>query len=421
MLYLEHVGTFFKSIQPLSKSKPELFDEAIIQYLSSPQRLIEVRIPWQNDAGKIMINHGYRVGHSNVLGPYKGGLRFRENVDLTLFKILAFEQTMKNALAQLDLGGAKGGADFNPAQHSPAEIKRFSQAFIDHMHPYFDQNQDVPAGDVGVSEVEIGYMVDQLQHYQAQPTTSFTGKGLDQGGIPGRKEATGYGLLFLVQAHLERHQRRLNKKRIIITGSGNVALSAATKAVELGALVVGLSDSSGAIYHPQGIDVHEVIKYKQNRRQRLAAYEGHHQRLSSYQELLSKPAELILPCATQNEIDLKTAQQLSPEVLAVIEGSNAACTPAAIDFLQNQKKDYLPSKVANAGGVIVSSYEMAQNQGQIIYNAEDTMKRLQKDMESIYETLHLTMLTHDLKDYVQGANIMAYQRLATSIYDKIHK
>ncbi len=421
MLYLEHVGTFFKSIQPLKKVKPELFEEAIVQYLSSPQRMIEVRIPWQNDAGKIVINQGYRVGHSNVLGPYKGGLRFRGTVDLTLFKILAFEQSMKNALAQLNLGGAKGGADFNPAQHSPSEIQRFCQAFIDHMHPYFDQNQDVPAGDVGVSELEIGYMVDQLQHYQAQAYTSFTGKRLEQGGIRGRKEATGYGLLFLVQAHLERQQRRLSNKRVIITGSGNVALAAAKKAVELGALVVGLSDSSGAIYHPQGIDVDEVVKYKQNRRHRLAVYEGDHQRLSSYRELLLKPAELILPCATQNEIDLQIVQQLSPEVLAVIEGSNTACTPTAIEYLQNQQIDYLPSKVANAGGVIVSSYEMAQNQGQIIYNYEDTFQRLQKDMERIYHNLHLTMLTYELNDYVQGANSMAYELIADSRYDKIHK
>lgn len=418
MLYLETVGNFLKSIQPLKETHPELFVPEIIEQISQPQRIIEVMIPWKNDQGETIINRGFRIGHSNVLGPFKGGLRFRKDVDTTLFKILAFEQSMKNSLAHLDLGGAKGGSNFDPSRYSEREIESFCRAFIDHMHPYFHPQQDVPAGDIGVSSNEIAYMVDQLKQYQEHPYLSFTGKPLNLKGAIGRSEATGYGLIYFTQAHLETQKSTLEHKRLLITGSGNVALAAAQKAVELGAKVMSLSDSSGAIYNTDGLDVESVILYKKNSKHRLADFHGNHEILKSYKELFSKPADIILPCATQNEIEANDIDLVHEDVSAIIEGSNKACTPQAVDILLKSKITYLPSKAANAGGVIVSSYEMKQNQHNEEWTMEQTMQALEADMKNIYRELVQAIILYRLDhNFLQAANIVGFQRIAEKILE----
>ncbi|MGI5898735.1 MAG: NADP-specific glutamate dehydrogenase [Christensenellales bacterium] len=409
-----------ESLEPVLEIRPELIDLGIMEMLVEPERIIMFRVPWVDDAGKVQVNRGFRVQFSSAIGPYKGGLRFHPSVNQSIIKFLGFEQTFKNSLTGLPIGGGKGGSDFDPKGKSDGEVMRFCQSFMQELSKYVGQNMDCPAGDIGVGAREIGYMFGQYKKLYGYESGVLTGKGLTYGGSLGRKEATGYGLLYFTEAMLKGAGETAAGKTMVISGSGNVAIYAAQKAAEMGARVVAMSDSGGYIHDERGIDVEIVKKIKEIERGRISEYPRRRPG-AAYSEgcagIWNIPCDIALPCATQNELDEKTAKTLVENgCIAVAEGANMPCTIGATKFLLKNGVLYGPAKAANAGGVAVSALEMSQNSMRISWPFDEVDTKLKAIMENIYASASATAREFGMEgNLVAGANIAGFLKVAESM------
>jgi glutamate dehydrogenase (NADP+) len=397
--FVATVNEFAASLKPFFAEHPA--DIVYFKKLLEPERILRFEVKWIDDQGHERLNHGYRVQWCNAIGPYKGGLRFHPSVNLSILKMLAFEQTFKNALTGLAMGGGKGGSDFDPKGKSEAEVERFCRAFMDQLYPYIGIDTDVPAGDIGVGGREITYMYDEYKKKSGKDDGALTGKSLADGGSLLRPEATGYGLCYYAQALLkDRYQTSFKDKKVIISGSGNVATFAAEKAQQLGATVLAMSDSSSCIYDPSGIDLAAVRAIKEVKRARIHDYLLTHPNAKEMpsEAIWSIKADIALPAATQFEIKEKDADLLIKNgCLAVCEGSNMSTEPQAVLKLMKADVAYAPGKAANAGGVTVSGFEMIQNKAKVHWSKEEVDSKLKATMENIYGQAVILAKTPDEK------------------------
>jgi glutamate dehydrogenase (NADP+) len=425
------VQEFLTSIDKIIDDLPHVVYHKVLERLVEPERAIIFRIPWIDDEGTLQINRGYRVQMNSALGPYKGGLRFHPSVNLSIIKFLAFEQTFKNSLTGLQMGGGKGGSNFDPKGKSDGEIMRFCQSFMTELSRHIGPDTDVPAGDIGVGGREIGYMFGQYKRLRNEFTGTLTGKSPLWGGSYIRPEATGYGLVYLAAAMLQEHGDSLEGKTCLVSGSGNVAQYTVEKLLAMGAKVTTLSDSTGCIHDPDGIDREklEFVKQLKNiRRGRIAAY-AQQFKGATYHPVVpgsptnlvwSFPADCAFPCATQNEIVLADAKQLvSNNVRLVAEGANMPTSIEGIELLQESGVLFAPAKAANAGGVAVSGLEMAQNSSRIQWTAEKVDQNLQRIMKGIHATISSTAERYGSKgNLVDGANIAGFLKVANAMIDQ---
>ena len=410
------VEEVLSTIGPAIDDDPSLAHAALVERLCEPERQIVFRVPWQDDEGRVHVQRGYRVEFNSALGPYKGGLRFDPEVDLGVLKFLGFEQTLKNALTGLPIGGGKGGADFDPRGRSDEEVMRFCQSFMTELHRHIGEQTDVPAGDIGVGEREIGYLFGQYRRITNRYEAGvITGKGIGWGGAQVRREATGYGVAFFLAEMLAADGRTLEGQRCVVSGSGKVAVHAIDKLHQLGATVVACSDSTGVVHDPDGIDVDLLTEVKLGQRGRVADYV---ERRSSSELLDSSiweiPADVAVPCATQNELDVDGAKHLLVGGCGVVvEGANMPTTPEALDLLRSEGVAFGPGKAANAGGVAVSALEMQQNASRQSWTFAATEARLNEIMCHIHATCRDTAEQHGRPgDYVSGANIAGFVTVA---------
>ena len=411
-----------ESLAPHIVSDPVLRKMKILERIAEPERVIIFRVPWVNDKGEVEINRGYRVQMNSAIGPYKGGIRFHPSVNLSILKFLAFEQTFKNSLTTLPMGGGKGGSDFNPKGKSDNEVMRFCQSFVTELSRHIGADTDVPAGDIGVGGREIGFMFGQFKRLRDEFTGTFTGKGLDWGGSPLRPEATGYGTCYFAQEMLATRGESFEGKRVCISGSGNVAQFAAKKATELGATVVTLSDSSGFIYDPDGISPEKldyVMMLKNVYRGRIKEYV---ERYPSAQYFAGErpwgiKCDIAMPCATQNELNGEQAHALVDNgCFCVAEGANMPSTPEAIAIFQSNKLLYSPGKASNAGGVATSGLEMTQNSMRLKWSREEVDEKLHSIMKNIHEMCVKYGTEEDgYVNYVKGANIGGFMKVANAM------
>ena len=406
------------TIIPALEKNPHYKEARILERLVEPERVISFRVVWEDDKGEVQVNRGYRVQFNSARGPYKGGLRFHPSVNLSILKFLGFEQTFKNVLTGLPIGGGKGGSDFDPKGKSDREVMRFCQSFMTELSRHIGQDLDVPAGDIGVGGREIGYLFGQYKRVcNSYEAGVLTGKGLEYWGSLARTEATGYGLLYFVKNMLEDQGRSLAGQTVIVSGSGNVAIYAIQKAQELGAKVVTCSDSNGYIYDPNGIDLAEVKAIKEVRRGRIKEYVATHPQ-AEYHEgcsgVWSVKGDIALPCATQNEIDLEAAKILVANgVKAVGEGANMPSTLEAIAHFQGNQVLFAPAKAANAGGVAVSALEMSQNSLRYRWTFEEVDAKLNDIMKNIFEDAKSTAEEYGCPgDLVAGSNIVSFVKVA---------
>ena len=404
---------------------PYLMDLKILERMAEPERVIMFRVPWTDDRGEIHINRGYRVQMNSAIGPYKGGIRFHASVNLSIMKFLAFEQTFKNALTTLPMGGAKGGSDFNPRGRSDAEVMRFCQSFMTELQRHIGPDTDVPAGDIGVGGREVGYMFGQYKRLRDEFTGSMTGKGLAWGGSLLRPEATGYGVCYFAQEMMALKGRTFEGRTVVISGSGNVAQYAAQKAMRLGAKVVTLSDSDGYIHDPEGLDEEKmayVFELKNIRRGRIKEYAEKYPQAQYFpgERPWGVPCDIALPCATQNEIEAADAEKLVKNgCWCVAEGANMPTTPEAIQIFQNAKLLYSPGKASNAGGVATSGLEMTQNSIRQKWTSEEVDAQLHRIMSEI----HASCIKYGKEEdgyinYVKGANIAGFIKVAGAMVDQ---
>lgn len=407
------------TLQPFLDEHPEYESNGILERLVEPERQIIFRVPWVDDTGKVQINRGYRVQFNSAIGPYKGGLRFHPSVCLSIVKFLGFEQIFKNSLTGLPIGGGKGGSDFDPKCKSDREIMAFCQSFINELYRHIGANFDVPAGDIGVCGREIGYMYGQYKRLTAQSEGVLTGKGLSYGGSLVRTEATGYGLVYLTEKMLESLDTSFNGKTTSISGSGNVAIYAAEKAMQLGAKVIAMSDSNGYVYDKDGINIETIKVIKEQQRGRICEYLKYHKNAQYFENGLiwSVPCHVALPCATQNEITEQGAKILVENgCIAVAEGSNMSTNIEAIELLQKNNVLFAPGKASNAGGVAVSALEMAQNSARLYWSFNDVDEKLQDIMHSIYTSISETAEAYGMKgNLVAGANIAGFKKVAQAM------
>ncbi len=407
------------TVKPLLDSNSVYRKSSIIERITEPDRQIKFKVTWMGDDGKINVNRGYRVQFNNCLGPYKGGLRFHPSVNMSIIKFLAFEQIFKNALTSLPIGGAKGGSDFDPKGKSDREIMNFCQSFMTELIRYIGPDRDIPAGDIGVGEREIGYLFGQYKRLKNLYEGSITGKGLCFGGSLGRKQATGYGLMYITEEMLNKNKHDINGKTVCISGSGNVAIYTAEKAISMGCKVLTMSDSSGWIYDENGIDISVVKQIKEVNRERLKQYVN----LKSsavYHEgkfLWDVPCDLALPCATQNEIDCKCMENIiKNKTIAVAEGANMPILSDALKLIENSSVLYLSGKAANAGGVAVSALEMSQNSMRLKWEMNEVDRKLKTIMQNIFKKVSLTCERYNMqKNYAAGANIAGFKLVADSM------
>ncbi len=409
-----------ETLGPVLTKHPRYGEHKIIERICEPERQIIFRVPWQDDRGEVQINRGFRVGFNSALGPYKGGLRFHPSVLLGTIKFLGFEQTFKNALSGMPIGGAKGGSDFNPKGKSDAEVMRFCQSFMTELYRHIGELTDVPAGDMGVGTREIGYLFGQYKRITNRYESGvFTGKSPHWGGALVRREATGYGAVFFLQAMLRARGDGLEGKTCVVSGSGNVAIYAIEKLQALGAKVVACSDSAGFVFDGDGIDVEVLKQLKEVERQRIARYLEHRPQAQYHPRgnIWSVPCQAALPCATQNEIDeAAAAQLLSNGCIAVSEGANMPTRPLGIKRFRDAAIAYGPGKAANAGGVATSALEMQQNASRDRWSFEYTEQRLRSIMDSIHDHCYYTAEEYGAKgNYVLGANIVGFQRVAEAM------
>ncbi|WP_125712021.1 NADP-specific glutamate dehydrogenase [Companilactobacillus kedongensis] len=411
------------NLKPVLKRHPEYIERNILGSLIEPERVFQFRIPWQADDGSFKVNRGFRVQYNSAIGPYKGGLRLHPSVNLSIVKFLGFEQIFKNSLTGLPIGGGKGGSDFDPKGKSDSEIMRFCQSFMTELQKHIGPDLDVPAGDIGVGGREIGFLYGQYKRLNGSKPGILTGKGLDYGGSLARTEATGFGLIYYLNALLNGQNDKLAGKKIKISGSGNVAIYALQKATELGAKVVTMSDSNGCIFDPNGIDLDIVKQIKEVERGRISEYvkrvETATYSLDSVWDL-DINYDIALPCATQNEINEKQAELMAVNgVKYVAEGANMPSTPDAITAYKKHKIIYAPGKAANAGGVAVSALEMSQNSERLSWTFEEVDKLLKDIMESIYAKSAQAAKDYDLgDDYQAGANIAGFEKVARAMYQQ---
>ena len=419
--YIQAVSQVLPTIEETYNQHPEFEKVNLIERLCIPDRIYQVRVTWVDDKGKVQINNGYRVQHNNAIGPYKGGIRFHSSVNLGILKFLAFEQTFKNSLTTLPMGGAKGGSDFSPRGKSNAEIMRFCQAFMTELWRNIGPNTDVPAGDIGVGGREVGYMFGMYKKLTHEFTGTFTGKGLEFGGSLIRPEATGYGNVYFMLEMLKTRGIDVKGKTVCVSGSGNVAQYTVDKLIDLGAKVVTLSDSDGYIYDPDGIDREKwnyVMELKNIERGRIREYaEKYGVKYVAGARPWGEKCDIALPSATQNEIDGDDARKLVANgVIAVSEGANMPSTPEAIKVFQDAKILYSPGKAANAGGVSVSGLEMTQNSERLNWTSEEVDKKLHNIMCDI----HAACVKYGTEpdgyiNYVKGANVAGFMKVAKAM------
>ncbi len=414
-----------ESVAPYVTSNPYLLDLKILERMVEPERVILFRVPWTDDRGDIHINKGYRVQMNSAIGPYKGGLRFHSSVNLSILKFLAFEQTFKNSLTTLPMGGGKGGSDFSPRGKSDAEVMRFCQSFMTELQRHVGPDTDVPAGDIGVGGREIGFLFGQYKRLRNEFTGTLTGKGIGWGGSLIRPEATGYGACYFAQAMLATRGKSFEGQTVTISGAGNVAQYAAQKAMELGAKVVSLSDSDGTIYDPEGLDEEKlayVFELKNIRRGRIKEYASKYPKSQymEHQRPWSIPCDIAIPAATQNEIEKADAENLVKNgCYCVVEGANMPSTPEAIEIFQQNKLLYSPGKASNAGGVATSGLEMTQNSIRLKWTREEVDAQLHRIMSDIHEACIKYGTEEDgYINYVKGANIAGFIKVANAMVDQ---
>lgn len=418
--YLQAVSEVLDSLECVVRKHPEFIEQGVFERLVEPERQIMFRVTWVDDQGRVQVNRGYRIQQSSVIGPYKGGIRFHPSVNLSIMKCLAFEQTLKNALTGLPLGGGKGGSDFDPKGKSDGEIMRFCQSFMTELYRHIGSETDIPAGDIGVGMREIGYMYGMYKKLTNEVNGAFTGKGLSYGGSFVRKEATGYGLCYFMEEYLNNNGLSFTDSRVVISGSGNVAIHAAEKVISLGGRVVALSDSNGVIRDEKGIDLDVIKEIKLVKRERIKAYLNYHQEATYYdypKAIWSIPCDIALPCATQNELDLDDAINLVKNgCKAIGEGANMPSTREAIHYFLDNKVLFAPAKAANAGGVACSGLEMTQNSMRLNWSFNEVDHKLKEIMINIYRNI-----TECSKEFgeegnlVLGANIYGFLKVADAM------
>lgn len=418
------IHVFFNSIKSTLINNPTYIEHNILEMLVEPERTIMFQVPWVDDSGSIQVNRGYRVQFNSAIGPFKGGLRFHPTVNMSIVKFLGFQQIFKNALTNQPIGGGKGGSDFDPKGKSDQEIMRFCQSFMTELSKHIGPYKDIPAGDIGVGAREIGYLFGQYKRLRGQYEAGvLTGKGLHYGGSLGRKEATGYGVIYFVQEILKSFGLYLGGRKLIVSGSGNVSIYAMEKATELGAKVIACSDSNGYIHDPNGIDLDTVKQLKEVEKKRIFEYIDHHPS-ATYVEgcsgIWSLPCDIALPCATQNEIDETTAKSLVENGVKIIaEGANMPSTEEAIRIFQNNDIIFAPAMAVNAGGVAVSSLEMSQNSSFSNWTFDQVETKLQRIMKNIYQNCIEAAKEHDKPgNLVVGANIAGFTRVADAMIDQ---
>lgn len=408
------------SLRPVVQANEEQFRrDALLERLVNPERQIKFRIPWIDDNGNVQVNTGYRVQFNSAIGPYKGGLRLHPSVNLGIIKFLGFEQIFKNSLTGLPIGGGKGGSDFDPKGKSDREVMKFCQSFMTELSKYIGADTDVPAGDIGTGAREIGYMYGQYKRIRGLFEGVLTGKGLSYGGSLVRTEATGYGLLYITEEMLLHNGQDIKGKTVTVSGSGNVAIYAIEKAIQLGAKVVTCSDSNGWVYDPDGIDVAALKEIKEVKRQRLTEYKNYRPN-SEYHEgkgVWSVKCDVAFPCATQNELTLDDAKLLVANgVTAVAEGANMPTTPDAVDYLQENGVYFLPGKAANAGGVATSALEMSQNSERLQWSFEKADSKLKNIMVDLFHSIDSAAKKYGMDgNYVAGANIAGFEKVVDAM------
>ncbi|RKD86121.1 NADP-specific glutamate dehydrogenase [Mangrovibacterium diazotrophicum] len=415
------VHEVIESLAPFLLDHPKYLKMRILERLVEPERVLHFRVPWLDDQGNIQVNRGFRVEMNSAIGPYKGGLRFHPTVNLSIMKFLAFEQTFKNSLTSLPMGGGKGGSDFDPKNKSDLEVMRFCQSFMTELFRHIGPNTDVPAGDIGVGGREIGFLFGQYKRLRNEFTGVLTGKGIEWGGSLIRPEATGYGTVYFAQEMMSTKGEDLKGKVVCISGSGNVAQFAAQKVLELGGKVVTMSDSGGFIHDPDGIDPEKlefIFQLKNEQRGRIKEYSDKYGcPYHAGQRPWSVACDIALPCATENEVHKEDAEHLLKNGCQVVaEGANMPCTPEAVHLFLKSKILYAPGKAANAGGVAVSGLEMAQNSMRLNWTREEVDARL----HTIMKTIHAMCLKHGAQkdgwiNYVDGANIGGFVKVAQAM------
>ena len=418
--FLQAVGEVLESLEPVVERRPDIVAAGIIDRIVEPERGIQFRVSWVDDEGKVRVNRGYRYQFNSAIGPYKGGIRLHPSVNASVIKFLGFEQIFKNSLTGLPIGGGKGGSDFDPKGKSDGEVMRFCQSFMTELCKHIGADTDVPAGDIGTGAREIGYMYGQYKRIRNEFTGVLTGKSISYGGSLARKEATGYGLLYFTKEMLADKGIDLKDKIILISGSGNVAIYAAEKAAQLGGKVVAMSDSSGYIYDKDGVKLDIIKKIKEVDRARISEYVKYVPTAtftSGCKGIWTVKADVALPCATQNEIDLESANALIANgVKAVAEGANMPSTPEAVAAFQSAGVLFGPAKAANAGGVATSALEMSQNSMRLSWTFEEVDAKLHDIMVNIYKNCSKTAKEFGLADnLVAGANIAGFLKVADAM------
>ena len=414
------VKEVLNSLRVVVEANEEQFrKDALLERIVNPERQFKFRVPWVDDNGQVRVNTGYRVQFNSAIGPYKGGLRLHPSVNLGIIKFLGFEQIFKNSLTGLPIGGGKGGSDFDPKGKSDREIMAFCQSFMTELCKYIGADTDVPAGDIGTGEREIGYMFGQYKRIRGVFEGVLTGKGLTYGGSLARTQATGYGLLYLTDEMLKCHGISLEGKTVAVSGAGNVAIYATEKAQQLGAKVVTVSDSTGWVYDAEGIDLAALKEIKEVKRARLTEYKNYRPN-SEYHEgkgVWSVKVDVALPCATQNELDLDDAKALVANgVIAVCEGANMPTTLEATEYLQNNGVLFAPGKAANAGGVATSALEMSQNSERLSWTFEEVDSKLKDIMVNLYHNIDEAAKKYGFEDnFVVGANIAGFEKVVKAM------
>ena len=420
--FLQAVEEVVEVIIPFMQSNERYNNKKLLERMIEPERVIMFRVPWLDDLGNFQVNRGYRVEFNSAIGPYKGGLRFHPSVNLSILKFLGFEQVFKNSLTTLPMGGGKGGSDFDPKGKSDNEVMKFCQSFMTELCKHIGPNTDIPAGDIGVGGREIGYMFGQYKRIRNEFTGVLTGKGINWGGSLIRPEATGYGNVYFAQNMLERVGDSFKDKTVVISGSGNVAQYACQKATELGAKVVALSDSSGYIYDQEGISSEKlsfVMNLKNVKRGRIKEYADHYKCDFKAGRPWSISCDIALPCATQNELEKNDAISLVDNgCILVSEGANMPCTPEAIEIFQENKIFFAPGKASNAGGVATSGLEMSQNSIRMNWSRQEVDDKLKHIMKDIHSACVEYGTEGEHVNYIKGANIAGFVKVADAMLDQ---
>ncbi len=417
--FLQAATEVLEAIAPVLETHPAFEKWGLLERLVEPERAVIFRVPWVDDAGRVQVNRGYRVQYNSAIGPYKGGLRLHPTVNLSIVKALAFEQTFKNSLTGLAMGGGKGGSDFDPKGKSDREVMAFCQSFMTELYRHVGADLDVPAGDIGVGAREIGYLFGQYKHITGRYEGVLTGKGLSYGGSLARKEATGYGLVYIAREALAMRGESFENKTVVISGSGNVAIYACEKAQALGAKVVAMCDSTGWIYDRDGIDLAVIKDIKETRRGRIGEYLSARPQAEYHagKGIWAVACDIALPCATQNEIDLSDAKLLVKNgAMMVAEGANMPATIPATEYFIHSGVTFLPGKAANAGGVATSGLEMSQNAQRLSWTFEEVDETLKSIMADIHRRAYAAAAEYGHPgNYVVGANIAGFLKVADAM------